>query len=150
MGIVDSSVQPDEIRQEPRNELSRAHHAACGARYAHRHGPGGQAHRGAGSAHGRRHSVSSRHLNSAAVRQQPAPAPHPDRHAVITCVAVTVAVGLLYIIAAGVFWSEMNREFFWAGLLLIVVGGAVCENAIRVDSVRRPAGLSSTDRVPQH
>ncbi len=71
-------------------------------------------------------------------------APHPAHRAVITCVIVTVAIGLLYVVAAGVLWSDMNRELFWAGLVLIVVGGAVCENAIRFDAVRGPARLAAS------
>ena len=149
MESVGASVGPGRTEQHPRYELSRAHHNACSARFARRHGQSAQAHRSGGSVHGRRHAVSSRYLNNAALMQEPAPAPHPARRAVITCVVVTVAIGLLYIIAAGVFWSEMNRELFWAGLLLIVVGGAVCENAIRVDAVRRPVRLTSTDALAQ-
>ena len=61
----------------------------------------------------------------------------------ITCMVITVALGLLYIVLTGVFWPEMNRELFWAGLLLIVFGGLVCENAIRFDAIRGAAGLSA-------
>ena len=57
---------------------------------------------------------------------------------------VTVVLGLLYIALAGIFWSDMNRELFWAGLLLIVFGGLVCENAIRFDAVRGASGLPAT------
>jgi hypothetical protein len=150
MTSVGIPVGPDQHEQQPRSELSRAHHSACSARYARRHGRSADTrHRGGSSAHGRRHAVSSRYLNNAAVIDRQVADPHPARRQVITCMVITVALGLLYVVLAGVFWPDMNRELFWAGLLLIVFGGLVCENAIRFDAVRGAAGLSATKPVGQ-
>jgi hypothetical protein len=53
---------------------------------------------------------------------------------------MTATLGLLFVIAVEVFLPTVNTEWLWVGLLLILVGGAVCENAIRFD------GLSASSR----
>ena len=150
MSSVDRNVGPQQLKDRSAGELSQIHHSVCSARYERRHGHStDSAHRGGKSVHERRHAVSSRYLNNAALVGQQVDAPHPVHRQVITCMVVTVVLGLAYIAVAGIFWSDINSELFWAGLLLIVLGGAVCENAIRFDAVHGKARSTGRNAVGQ-
>jgi hypothetical protein len=54
---------------------------------------------------------------------------------VIVCLLITAAAGLLYLALVEMFHWDSNPEIVWLGLLSIVFVGAVCENAIRFDSL---------------
>jgi len=53
---------------------------------------------------------------------------------VIICLAVTVATALVYVALAELAHWETHQRLFWSGLLLIVVAGAICENAISLEA----------------
>jgi hypothetical protein len=66
----------------------------------------------------------------------------------IICLAVTVAAGLVYAALAELASWDTHQRLFWSGLLLIVLTGAICENAISFDaSRRRPREQPSTTRA---
>jgi len=62
----------------------------------------------------------------------------------ISCLAVTVAAGLVYMALAELANWNTHQRLFWSGLLLIVLTGAICENAISFDASRR--GPAKSDR----
>ena len=62
----------------------------------------------------------------------------------IICLAITVAAGLVYLALAELASWDTHQKLFWSGLLLIVLTGAICENAISFDASRR--GPAKSDR----
>jgi hypothetical protein len=63
---------------------------------------------------------------------------------VITCLAITVAAGLVYVALAEFAHWDMHQRAFWTGLLLIVVTGAICENAINFDAAHSASAKAIT------
>jgi hypothetical protein len=76
----------------------------------------------------------SRYRGGKAGRQQ-VPNPQPRRGSVITCMAITAGLGLLFLAVIDLSGLAVHPELIWFGLLVIVFGGAVVENAIRFDSM---------------
>ena len=143
MAKVDAAAGTDQVLAEPGSDLSRAHRTVCTARSTRQHARGGDVHRQrAHSSHSRHRVVSARYSSQMGIIEQGAVVqapPKPRRRSVMTCLAITVTLGLLFVIAVEVFLPTVNTELLWVGLLLILVGGAVCENAIRFDGLRASA-----------
>jgi hypothetical protein len=98
--------------------------------------------------HHRRRMVSTRPDSSARTDQQPLGRPASAARLMIICLAVTVAAGLVYAALAELASWDTHQRLFWSGLLLIVLTGAICENAISFDAPRRrPREQPSTTRA---
>jgi len=58
----------------------------------------------------------------------------PRTHSVIIRLAVSVGIGLGYLALAEVVDWDTHQKLFWSGLPLIVLSGAIVENAITLDA----------------
>ena len=94
--------------------------------------------------HQRRRAVSTRRDIYAGSDQQALGRPALAARLMIICLAITVAAGLVYLALAELASWDTHQKLFWSGLLLIVLTGAICENAISFDASRR--GPAKSDR----
>ena len=122
-------LEPVSGAVNARSEVHRAHTTVCGARSA-------------------LHPTTGRHQHGHRSRQQDRAlvvrdsrsgsgmsSPHPRLRSVIVCLVVTAALGLLYLALSEVFGWTAHPDLVWLGILVIVFGGAVVENAIRFDGL---------------
>ena len=129
--------------------VRQAHLTVCSTRRQRRwRRAGGAHHLRAHPVHHRRRAVSTRRDISARSDQQALRRPASAARLMISCLAVTVAAGLVYMALAELANWNTHQRLFWSGLLLIVLTGAICENAISFDaSRRRPREQRSTTRA---
>lgn len=129
--------------------VRQAHLAVCSTRCRRQWSRAGSTHQlRAHPVHHRRRAVSTRRDISAGSGQQALGHPASAARLVIICLAVTVAAGLVYLTLAELANWDTHQRLFWSGLLLILLTGAICENAISFDaSPRRSREQPSTTRA---
>ncbi len=118
--------------------LARTHSTVCARRTARleHHTVSGRRHHQIG--HRERQPGRSRY-HSGSPGHHSVPAPHPPRRSVLTCLVFTAVLGMLYLALIEVFGRDTHPGLIWFGLLVIVFGGAVVENAIRLDGMTEHA-----------
>ena len=142
MVSVERLAGPEQGEQAPGHPtpaaatLHQAHSGVCSTRYARRlsHGRGPRTAR-AQLGHRSRRVDRARSDATEAPRGTLVSSPHPRTRSVIVCLLITAAAGLLYLALVEMLQWDSNPEIVWLGLLSIVFVGAVCENAIRFDSL---------------
>lgn len=144
MVTQDSSVRmsDDPTAMVPAGSASavqHAHRTVCAARISRRqYSAGGHSSGRSLTVHSRRHADRSRYQSG--VRELE---PHLRTRSLVTCVLITVAVGLLFLVVSEIFDWVSNPELVWFGLFLIFFGGAVWLNAITFDSLRAAQGATA-------
>jgi hypothetical protein len=119
--------------QEPVSAVQQAHLTVRATRCRRRRGRVVSSHpRRAHAVHRRR--VSARRGTATPSAPPAVTAPRPRTRSVIICLAVTMGIGLAYLALAEVVHWDTHLKLFWSGLLLIVLTGAIFENAITLDA----------------
>ena len=122
------------IPQGPVSAVQRAHLRVRATRCRRRRGRVVSTHPRRAHAVHRRRAVSARRGTATRSAPPAVTAPRPRTRSVIICLAVTMGIGLVYLALAEVVHWDTPLKLFWSGLLLIVLTGAIFENAITLDA----------------
>jgi hypothetical protein len=134
--VEPADIQAGAMPNAASRVVRQAHVTVRSTRCQRRWSRAGRTHQlQAHSLHHRRRVATRRGISARSDQQAPA-TQHPAARSVITCLAVTVAAGLVYVALAELASWDIHQRPFWSGLLLIVVTGAICENAISFDAAR--------------
>lgn len=140
-----SSGLPDPASHTARTALQHTHSTVCMRRAARRehHAISGRPHHQLGY---RERQADRSRYSSGRAGDHTLLSPHPRPRSVIRCLVITVALGVLYLALMDVIGLDGHPELTLFGLLVIVFGGAVVENAIRLDGM---TDQHTPDRSPR-